>query len=154
MIQIFCSTLTARPLLTLAAQKLHRCESGSFTYRTRVQSQISLSIKIFCCVREAFSKAYPDKEVPNKTEVHRLVTTFRDTEVFICDKCSSRDRKAVITGFKWRDAAIRIQYCHWLRPFVPEKSMCSTQGCDLKGIFCMSMETYGSSRLTTAVPVG
>jgi hypothetical protein len=30
-------------------------------------------------VREAFSNAYPDKEVPNKTTIHRLVTKFRDT---------------------------------------------------------------------------
>jgi hypothetical protein len=31
------------------------------------------------CGREAFSNAYPDKEVPNKTTMHRLVTKFRDT---------------------------------------------------------------------------
>jgi hypothetical protein len=36
--------------------------------------------KSFAAVREAFSNAYPDKEVPNKTTIHRLVTTFRDTE--------------------------------------------------------------------------
>jgi hypothetical protein len=30
-------------------------------------------------VREAFSNAYPDIELPNKTTVHRLVITFRDT---------------------------------------------------------------------------
>jgi hypothetical protein len=35
--------------------------------------------KSFAAVREAFSNAYPDKEVPNKTIVHRLVTKFRDT---------------------------------------------------------------------------
>jgi hypothetical protein len=29
--------------------------------------------------REAFSSLYPDKEVPNKTTIHRLVTKFRDT---------------------------------------------------------------------------
>jgi hypothetical protein len=32
--------------------------------------------KSFIAVREAFSNAYPDKEVPNKTTIHRL-TTFR-----------------------------------------------------------------------------
>jgi hypothetical protein len=31
----------------------------------------------FAAVREAFSNAYPDKEVPNKTTIHRLVATFR-----------------------------------------------------------------------------
>jgi hypothetical protein len=35
--------------------------------------------KSFAAVREAFSNAYPDKEVPNKTTVHRLVTKFQDT---------------------------------------------------------------------------
>jgi hypothetical protein len=35
--------------------------------------------KSFAAVREAFSNVYPDKEVPNKTAIHRLVTTFRDT---------------------------------------------------------------------------
>jgi hypothetical protein len=35
--------------------------------------------KSFAAVHEAFSNAYPDKGVPNKTTVHRLVTKFRDT---------------------------------------------------------------------------
>jgi hypothetical protein len=35
--------------------------------------------KSFAAVREGFSNAYPDKEVQNKTTIHRLVTTFRDT---------------------------------------------------------------------------
>jgi hypothetical protein len=35
--------------------------------------------KAFAAVREAFSNAYPEKEVPNKTTIHRLVTEFRDT---------------------------------------------------------------------------
>jgi hypothetical protein len=35
--------------------------------------------KSFAAVCEAFSNAYSDKEVPNKTTLHRLVTTFRDT---------------------------------------------------------------------------
>jgi hypothetical protein len=33
--------------------------------------------KSFAAVRETFSNAYPDREVPNKTTVHRLVTKFR-----------------------------------------------------------------------------
>jgi hypothetical protein len=32
----------------------------------------------FAAVRETFSNAYPDKEVPKKT-IRRLVTKFRDT---------------------------------------------------------------------------
>jgi hypothetical protein len=54
--------------------------------------------KSFAAVREAFSNAYPDKEVPNKTIVHRLVTKFGTQEVFVCDKCSSSDRTAEITA--------------------------------------------------------
>jgi hypothetical protein len=73
----------------------------------------------FAAVRETFSNAYPDKEVPNKT-AHRLVTTFRDTELFVCDKCSSRDKQAEITAVPFqaahqlqqRNTAARIQYCH------------------------------------------
>jgi hypothetical protein len=34
--------------------------------------------KSFAAVREAFSNEYPDKEVPNKKTIHRLVTTFWD----------------------------------------------------------------------------
>jgi hypothetical protein len=33
--------------------------------------------KLFATLREAFSNAYPENEVPNKTPVHRLVTKFR-----------------------------------------------------------------------------
>jgi hypothetical protein len=35
--------------------------------------------KSFAVVREAFGNAYPDREVPNKTTMHKLVTKFRDT---------------------------------------------------------------------------
>jgi hypothetical protein len=35
--------------------------------------------KSFAAAREAFSNAYPDKEVPNKKTIHQLVTKFRDT---------------------------------------------------------------------------
>jgi hypothetical protein len=38
-----------------------------------------LAAKSFAAVREALSNAYPDKEVPNKTTIHRLVTKFRGT---------------------------------------------------------------------------
>jgi hypothetical protein len=35
--------------------------------------------KSFAAVLEAFSNAYPDKIVPSKTTIHRLVTKFRGT---------------------------------------------------------------------------
>jgi hypothetical protein len=37
------------------------------------------TFKSFVAVRQVFSNAYPDKEVPNKTAKHGLVTKFRDT---------------------------------------------------------------------------
>jgi hypothetical protein len=33
----------------------------------------------FTAVREAFSSAYPDKEMPKSTSIHQPVTAFRDT---------------------------------------------------------------------------
>jgi hypothetical protein len=38
--------------------------------------------KSFLAVREAFSNAHPDNEVPNKTTVHRLVKRFRRVLAF------------------------------------------------------------------------
>jgi hypothetical protein len=35
------------------------------------------------CVREAFSSAYPDKKVLNKTTIHRRITKFPDTSVCV-----------------------------------------------------------------------
>jgi hypothetical protein len=68
----------ARPLLTPVALKLCRYEHGVFTSRTCVHSRTLLQMKSFDAVREAFSNAYPVKDVPSKTTIHRLVTTFRD----------------------------------------------------------------------------
>jgi hypothetical protein len=39
-------------------------------------------------VREAFSNANPNKEVLNKTIIHRLVTIFWDTEEFVTGNMS------------------------------------------------------------------
>jgi hypothetical protein len=35
--------------------------------------------KLFATIHEAFINVYADKEVPNKTTVHQLVTKFQDT---------------------------------------------------------------------------
>lgn len=37
-----------------------------------------LSSNFFVAVRGAISNSCPDKEVPNKTKIHRLITKFRD----------------------------------------------------------------------------
>jgi hypothetical protein len=55
-------------------------------------------LKSSAAVRDAFSNAYPDKEVPNKTTIHQVVPTFQDTEVFVCDKCALDDKTAEITA--------------------------------------------------------
>jgi hypothetical protein len=70
--------------------------------------------KSFAAVREAFSNAHPDKEVPNKTIIRRLVTKFRVTG-------SVRDtkhvrRRTVLTGEtlqKVEETLARLQplYC-------------------------------------------
>jgi hypothetical protein len=71
-------TLVARPLLMPVAQKLCRCDRGVFTTRTCVSFRKLLRVEIVL-LREAFSNAYTDKEVPNKTTIHGLVTKFRNT---------------------------------------------------------------------------
>jgi hypothetical protein len=50
----------------------------------------------FSAIHEAFSSSYPDREIPNETAVHRLVTTFGPQKVFGCDKCLSVDKVAEI----------------------------------------------------------
>jgi DNA-binding IclR family transcriptional regulator len=37
------------------------------------------ALKSFAAIPEEFSCAHPDEELPNKTTVHRLVTTFQET---------------------------------------------------------------------------
>jgi hypothetical protein len=50
---------------------------------------------LFVAVHEAFSNAYPNKEVPNKT-ICQLLTNFWDTRIFACDKYSSSNKAAEI----------------------------------------------------------
>jgi hypothetical protein len=44
-----------------------------------------LARKSFAPDRESFSNAYPDREVPNKTTIHRLVSKIRDAGS-VCDR--------------------------------------------------------------------
>jgi hypothetical protein len=73
------ATLVARPLLTLVSWKLCSSEHGVFTSRTVFILEHYFASKSFAVVREAFSNVYRDKKVPNKTSIHRLVTTYRNT---------------------------------------------------------------------------
>jgi hypothetical protein len=73
-----------------------------------------LASKSFAAVREAFSNAYPDKEVPNKTTIHRLVTASRDTGS-VCDMKHAR-RRTVLTNETPRNVEETIKatrmYCY------------------------------------------
>jgi hypothetical protein len=93
-------TLIARPLLPPLAQKL--CSANMVYSRAERVFIIEhhFASKSFAAVREAFSNAYPDKEVPNKTTVYRLVTKFRDPGS-VCEKCSSSDKTAEITAYRF-----------------------------------------------------
>jgi hypothetical protein len=68
---IFQTFILTGELVSPCVQKLSRCEHGTFTSRICVHSQILLHIKIiwwsFGAAHEAFSGAYPGKEVLNKT---------------------------------------------------------------------------------------
>jgi hypothetical protein len=66
-----------------------------------------LASKSFAIVREAFSNAYPDIEVPNKTTIHRLVTKFWDTKCL----CVTSARRAT-KQLKLR--SYRLQAVHQL----------------------------------------
>jgi hypothetical protein len=57
------------------------------------------ALKSFDAVREGFINAYPDKEVPNKTTIYRLVTQFWDTEsVCLCQVLIGRKKTAEVAA--------------------------------------------------------
>jgi hypothetical protein len=137
--------MVARPLLTPAAQKPCMCEHGVFTSRTCVHSRTYFASKSFVAVREAFSNAYPDKEVPNKTTVHRLVTIFRDTgsvclwQVLIERQNSwnhgSADLKQKIScnnGTRLQEFSIAISFV----VLCVNRFVCSSYACVLNGTPC------------------
>jgi hypothetical protein len=69
-------TIVARPLLTPIAQKSCRCEHG-VSRAERVVLEHYFASKSFASVREAFSDAYPDKEVPNNTPTGNKIPGHR-----------------------------------------------------------------------------
>jgi hypothetical protein len=121
-----------------SGQLRKNCAGANMVY-SRAESVFVLehyfSSKSFAIVRETFvvSNAYPYKEVPNKTTVHKLVTKFRD-KGSVCHKCSSNDETAEITPYRFkamqqiqqRDTAARFQYYHCFRRFVRDGVMCSS----------------------------
>lgn len=81
-------TPVARPLLVTAAQNLCRCEHG-VAINTVCSLSNTTSLQKVCCCSEASSISYPYKEMRFNIALHGLVTTFRNTEVFVCDRRSS-----------------------------------------------------------------
>jgi hypothetical protein len=78
-------TPTAGSVVNAGARKLCRCEHCIFTSRVCVHSRTLHCIETDC-VRQAFSDACTDREVPNKA-LHRLVTTWRDIGSVCERKC-------------------------------------------------------------------
>jgi hypothetical protein len=52
------------------------------------------TLKLFAVILEAFSNAYPDRQVSNKIRIHQLASTFWG-KGSVCDKCSSNDKTAI-----------------------------------------------------------
>jgi hypothetical protein len=90
-------------------------------------------LKLFAALCEAFSSAYPDSVIQNKTEILnkttiQLVTKFWDTGSVICHKCLSNDKTAEIVAVRvsssasaairtalhqqYQNMAAKIQYHH------------------------------------------
>jgi hypothetical protein len=86
-----------------------------------------LASKYFSAVRDVFSNAYPEKEVPNKTTIHRLekISGYR-TSLSASDHRATKQLKLwpyrfqAVHQLQQRDTAGRIQYCSWFRCFVRE----------------------------------
>jgi hypothetical protein len=87
-------TLVARPLLT----PVKSC-TGENTVYSQAEHVFILkhyfSTKSYAAVREVFSNAYPDKEVPNET-IHQMVTKYQDT------------RSIWVSWRKWWAFAVKI----------------------------------------------
>jgi hypothetical protein len=66
-----------------------------FIHTFRGMNRIYPASKSFADVREALRNVYPDKEVPNKETIHRLVTKLWDTGS-VCDGKHVR-RRTVLT---------------------------------------------------------
>jgi hypothetical protein len=71
-------TLVTKPLLMSVTQMLCKCIHDVFTSRVFILKHY-FATKSYAAFHEAFSNEYPDKEVPNKTTIHQLVTKCWDT---------------------------------------------------------------------------
>jgi hypothetical protein len=100
--------------------------------------------KSFAAVREAFSNAYPDKEVPKQTAVHWVVTKFRDAgSVCLWQVLIERQNSWNYgrTDFKQCiscNDGIRLQEFNIAICFV-KGFMCSSKDCVLNGTPCIAL---------------
>jgi hypothetical protein len=97
-------TLTAKPVHTPAARK--SCSGANYVFPSPESMFILeyyFASKSFATVRKAFSSAYPDKELPNKTLTdnisgHRKCFCVLENVVDIC--CSINSSKQIKTKIK------------------------------------------------------
>jgi hypothetical protein len=104
-------------LLGRCSPQLRKSCAGANVVHSRVECLFILeyyfALKSFAAVPVTFSNAYPDKEVPNKTTMHQLVTTF------LCDKCLSSDFKQCIrcnNGVWLQESILSLvsSFCAWM----------------------------------------
>jgi hypothetical protein len=95
--------------------------------------------KLSAGVRETFSNAYPDNEVPNKTTIHRLVTKFPATGS-VCDREHVR-RRTVLTDETLRNVEEILKKTHLSNDIDVTKAYkyCYSYGCVLSGTSCIIM---------------
>jgi hypothetical protein len=103
---------------------------GVFTSRTLFILKHYFASKSFSAAREAFSNAYTDREVQNKTTIYLLVpNNISGRRKCLCVTNSHRATRqqklrpslflAVLQPQR-PDTAARIEYCHWFRCFMRE----------------------------------
>jgi hypothetical protein len=139
-----------RVKVTLVARPLRKSSASANMVYSRAERvfilQHHFASKSFAAVREAFSCTHPDKEVSNKTAIHRLVTKFRDA-VSVClwqvliERQNSWNYGR--TDFKQcisRSYGIRLQKFNIAIGVVilcVKAFTCSSRGCVLNGTFCI-----------------
>lgn len=128
--------MAARPFFTPVAQKL--CEYVSMLY-SQARSVFILeryfASKLFAALRGAFNNLYPNKNVPNKTRIHRLVKkNFGTPDVFV----TIAEITAVPISVSVSDNRIRLQDSNTASVFVVvcAKAFIYSRCCLLCGIFC------------------
>jgi hypothetical protein len=141
----FTVTLESRSPFLLdrcSCQLLKSC-AGANMVCSRTERVFILAMKLFDTVREAFSNAYPGKEVPNKTTIHWLVTilgyrkclwqvlTERQNSWNYC-RIDFKQCISCNNGIRLQKFIIAIVFVvFWVKLLI-----CSSEGCVLNWTFC------------------